>query len=283
MLAKTPKSSAPLDLDTVKRDLAEAKEKLTAVLEREAAALSSPAAFSAWCTNRDDASVQVARLTKLAERIESEAIAKAQAEKEAALAKHVDAQRAANQKLAERIRTEGGAAVETLMKLIGDVAAAAVVDEELSAQLPRDEPIIGADMLARSRQATPREVVSEQEIQLWCFAENGNLIGDQDAVLQHSETHGSIQGARHGIPAVRRKFKQVEYYAARSGDIGEPLWSALQLPLMDGPGAIWGDRKFHDPALVLEALAELKSGSADGRQPMTELTPLAPYKPEYRR
>jgi hypothetical protein len=287
MLAKSPKSAAPLDLDTVRRDLAEAKAKLTAVHDSEVDALSSPAAFSAWCASRDDAAIQVARLSKLAERIEADAVAKEQAEKQAALQKRVADQRSANEKLAARIRTEGGAPVETLMKIVHDVAAAAVVDEELNAALSRDaEQILGADYLARVRQATPREVVSEQEIQLWCFEENGNLIGDQDAVFQHSETHGSIRGAHRGIPAVRRKFKQIEFYPATSADRGEPLFNALLLPNMDGPGYAWGERKYHAaaPALVLEALEQIKSGGAERQVVMTELVPVEPFMaPTYRR
>jgi hypothetical protein len=123
--------------------------------------------------------------------------------------------------------------------------------------------------------------VSEQEIQLWCFEENGNLIGDQDAVIQHSETHGSIRGAHRGIPAVRRKFKQIEFYPATSADHGELFFNALLLPKMDGPGHAWGERKYQVamPAHVLEALEQIKSGGAE-RQVMTELVPIGPFVPQ---
>ena len=94
--------------------------------------------------------------------------------------------------------------------------------------------------------------------------------------------HGSIRGAQRGIPAVRRKFKQIEYYPAISADRGEPLWNALRLPNMNGPDSLWGERKYAAPALALEAFEQMKAGGAE-RQIMTELQPIEPYTQQYRR
>ncbi|MET3965436.1 hypothetical protein [Bradyrhizobium sp. S3.9.1] len=207
-------------------------------------------------------------------------LAKTKASAPITLQKRVDAQRAANKKLADRIRTEGGAAVAVLLKLVHDVAAAEAVDEELNGALGRGaEQIIGADILARAGSSKPREVISETEIALWVFAENGNLIGDQDRVIELSAERGSLQGAHHSIAAVRRKFRQTEYFPAERAEHADPLLKALRLPLMDRPGYAWDSRNAMTPAEALQALA---TGGAE-RQLTTELVPLAPYAPEYRR
>jgi hypothetical protein len=150
MLAKTQKSAAPLDLDAVEHDLVEAQAKLSTIDAGEPAALSSASAYDEYRAKRDAAVTEIDRLTRLRNRTVADAAEMEQQEQLAALQKKIDAQRLANEKLAARIRTEGGAAVATLLKLARDIAEAEVIDEELTAALPRDaEPIVGADRLCR--------------------------------------------------------------------------------------------------------------------------------------
>ena len=117
MLAKSPKSTEPLDIDAIKSDLAAAQEKLTTVAGSELSAYRARAAFNTWRSERDGAISEVDRLTRLAKRLEADAADKAAREHQAAWQKRVDDQRATNKKLADRIKTEGGAAVATLLDI----------------------------------------------------------------------------------------------------------------------------------------------------------------------
>jgi hypothetical protein len=137
-------------------------------------------------------------------------------------------------------RPAGRATVATLLGLVHDAAAAAVLDEELNRKLGDDEePIAGADFLARYRAAKPREVISEQEIQLWCFAENGNLIGDQDAIFVPTTGDGNIGFLRgsphHKTKCVRRRFKQIEFHPAESAEHIDAIWIHCACPAWTAP------------------------------------------------
>ena len=68
MLAKTPKSAVPIDLETVKRDLAEAEANLTTINESEPAALSSASAYDEFRAKRDAVVTEIDRLTGLRDR-----------------------------------------------------------------------------------------------------------------------------------------------------------------------------------------------------------------------
>ena len=90
MLAKTPKSAVPIDLETVKRDLAEAEANLTTINESEPAALSSASAYDEFRAKRDAVVTEIDRLTRLRDRTVAAAAEKAQQEQQAALAKRVE-------------------------------------------------------------------------------------------------------------------------------------------------------------------------------------------------
>jgi hypothetical protein len=131
------KTDVKQQLDSARADLAAAQATLNAVLERELASTDTAASFDAWRRERDSAVSEVERLSKRIERLESAANDEAVNAQQAALRKRVDAQRQANQMLAQRIREEGGLAIQTLLKLAHDVAAAEIVDAELNAQIAR--------------------------------------------------------------------------------------------------------------------------------------------------
>ena len=274
MLAKTPKSDGPLDLDAVRRELADAQAKLNAILARELASTDTAAAFNAWRAERDAAIAEVERLSKLIERLDSAANVDAIREQQAALQKRVDVQRKSNDVLARRIREEGRPAIEKLLELVRDVAAAAIVDAELNAKLPDDaERIQSADMLARYRPPAPREDISEKEIELWVFASNGNLVGAQDDVIGLSDGSGYLLGSQHRTHCVRRKYRSIEYREAEARQPFNSLYEALRLPNVDGPGTAWRPRERMSPSAALEVLKR-RSSNGTKRQIFTELTPV---------
>jgi hypothetical protein len=190
--------------------------------------------------------------------------------RQAALQKLVDTQRLANEKLAARIREEGGPAMHTLLKLAHDIAAAAIVDADLNAKISDDsQKLTGADMLARYRPPAPRETVSETEIDLWVFASNGSLVGNQDEVIEElADGSGHLMGSPHyRTRCVKRRFRSIEYLEPEPRQHFVPFYEALQLPCIDGPA--WAVRAGSPPAAVLEALKRRAEGTE--RQVPTEL------------
>ena len=45
---------------------------------------------------------------------------------------------------------------------------------------------------------------------MWCFAENGTVVGDQDQVVWLSNERGYLRDPQRNVPCIRCKFKQVE-------------------------------------------------------------------------
>ncbi|KRR11291.1 hypothetical protein CQ12_05545 [Bradyrhizobium jicamae] len=249
-----------------------AQAKLQAVLDRELASTDTAASFEAWRRERDSLVSEVERLTKLIERLEAAANDEAVNAQQAALRKRVDAQRQANETSAGRIREEGGTAIEALLKLAHDIAAAEIADAELNAQIRDDaDRIVGADMLARYRPPAPRENIAETEIDLWVFASNGSLVGSQDEVIERDDGTGYlITSTQYRANCVKRRFKSIEFLEAEPRQYFEPFYAELRLPSLDGPA--WSPRKGASPAAVLEALA--RRSESPERQVLTELVPM---------
>ena len=194
-------------------------------------------------------------------------------EQQAALRKRIDAQQQANRVLAQRIQKEGQAAIDVLLTLARDIAAAEIVDAEINAQI-RDnaDRIVGADMLARYRPPAPRETISETKTSLWVFAANGNLVGNQDEVQEWADGRGFLVGAPgHRTQCVRRGFRSIEYLEAEPHQHPEPFYAALRLPGISGPA--WSPRREGaSPTAILEALA--RRAEVPERQVLTELVPV---------
>jgi hypothetical protein len=205
-------------------------------------------------------------------RLEAAASEDQRREEAAAIAKRVDAQRKSNEALARRIREEGGPAIDMLLKLAHDIAAAEMADTRLNAQIPDDaDRIVGADRLARYRPPAPRETVSESEVELWVFASNGNLVGAQDEVIDRCDGTGYLTGSpEYRTQCVKRRFRSIDYLEAEPRQYYEPFYSELQLPGIDGPA--WSPRKGTSPAAILEAL--VRRGQRSERQVLTELVPM---------
>ncbi|KGT80362.1 hypothetical protein MA20_07065 [Bradyrhizobium japonicum] len=232
------KKTAKQQLHGARADLAAAEANLRVVPESKLGATDTPTSFDAWRRERDSAVLEVERLSKLIERLEAAMIEDTLREQQAALRKRTDAQQQANEVLAQRIQKEGQAAIDVLLTLARDIAAAEIVDAEINTQLRDDaDRIVGADMLARYRPPAPRETISETKTSLWVFAANGNLVGDQDEVQEWADGRGFLVGAPgHRTQCVRRGFRSIEYIEAEPHQHPEPFYGALRLSgITSGP------------------------------------------------
>jgi hypothetical protein len=279
MLAKTKMKAA--DSDSARQDLAAAQAALDEILARELESTDSPATFAAWRAERDTAIAETDRLTKLAARLEAAAGEDERSAEAAEMQKRADAQRRANEALARRIREEGAVAIEKLLELAREVAAAAMADAALNAKLPDDGgKIVSADMLARQRRPAQRENISEKAATLWVFASNGNVVGAQgDVVPTGDGSVGFLRGSQeHRTRVVRRKFKSVTYLEAESRQPHIPFFAALRLPSPDGPGLAFNPREGLSAAAAIEILKHRPESAA--RETLTELIPVESFIPQ---
>ena len=265
-------SKTTKQLEEARNALETAQMKLAEVQKGELASISTLVAFEAWRRERDAALAEVERQSLLVSTLEIAAGEESANAQKAALRRRVDAQRQANEELERQIREVGGPAIEALLKLAHDIAAAAIVDVELNAQIRDDaNKIIGADILARYRPPAPRENIAETEAELWVFEVNGNLVGNQDEVIELADGTGHLIGSQHyRTRCVKRRFRSIEYLEAEPRQRFEPFFSELKLPSLDGPA--WSPREGASAAAILEALARRAEGSE--RQVLTELVPV---------
>ena len=132
-------------------------------------------------------------------------------------------------------------------------------------------------MIARLRVPAQRENISEKVVSFWCFAANGNIIGNQGDVTPTGDgDRGFIRGsAQYKAQAVRRKFKSISYIEAAPREPLTPFFSALRLPSPDGPGLVWNPRSDLSAAAVVDML-QRRSDVAE-RETLTELVPVEPF------
>jgi hypothetical protein len=277
VLAKTKLKAA--DTDGARQDLAAANTALNEILARELASTDTAATFNAWRVERDAAISEIERLTKLVARLEAAADEDGRQAEAAAFANRVDAQRQANEALARRIRDEAGPAIEKLLELARDVAAAALVDAALNAKLPDDvEKIASADAIARYHAPAPREVIAEKEVALWVFGSNGSILGNQDDVIPSDDgSTGFVQASHHKTRVIRRKFRSINYREAEARQPLVPFFAALRLPSPDGPGLVWDPREGLSAVAALETLKQRPAVAE--RETLTELVPVEPFVP----
>jgi hypothetical protein len=158
-----------------------------------------------------------------------------------------------------------------LVQLAEEAKANAADVEKLNRELSDDEQLIHADHIARHRNPVPREDLEATFVDLWTYASNGELISDQDAVVERSRDRGYIPGSevrRTPTHVVRKRFKQVRYLAPGDREYFEPLISLMRLPNFNRPGMM-----FDRGRVVEEPRA--------ARRELVELTPVsdAPAKP----
>jgi hypothetical protein len=153
--------------------------------------------------------------------------------------------------LARRIRLDGAKAAELLVQLTEEASANARAVAEFNRELGHGEPLEHADHIARYRDPKPRQDLSEEITDLWCFERTGQLAGDQDAVIALANGRGIIPATEHSLtnkPVVRKKYRQVRYLAAGHREYVDPLASILRLPRFDQPGTLYDRGNRLEPA-----------------------------------
>jgi hypothetical protein len=219
-------------LKQAEQDLENANRELSSIQANEAIVSGNSAKYAAWRQERDRAAAELVRLEKLIGLLRDETMREDREE----LAELVAHRNRANAILADRIRTEGTAAVELLIGLVRDLAESALEDAKLNRRLPDDMTGVGgADALARSIPMRPHEIIAEEIVEQWVFSETGVQVGDQTAVTRISTTAGTIGPS--SARCARRKFRVVDYHdAVPMQRLTSPFLSSLRLPNCDRPG-----------------------------------------------
>ena len=229
-------TQARADLDAINHDL-------TALDASKAEASKSSATFAEWRSS-------VAQKTGERERLDiCIAALEVEVEQQKRDAAHADllSRRAALEKetaaLARRINLDGAKAADVLVQLTEEATANAQAVAALNRELSGEEQLIHADHIARHRDPVARKNLEETIVSLWVFERTGELVGDQDAVVEHSSERGFIP-ANNAIslsnnPVVRKRFGQIRYLKASDREYADPLASVLRLPRFDGPGLLF--------------------------------------------
>jgi len=158
------------------------------------------------------------------------------------------AQQEANAKVAASVQKALRKAWDVLAPALRELGAARAATNLLNAAAPEGfSQLPYADDIARGALALPRLDISTKPVELWCFASNGNRVGDQDAV------QGGLLPAGFGTQpqrCVKRRFHHVRYHPAEDARYAAPISTDLRFPRWDGAGPLF------DGAIVLpEAVA----------------------------
>ena len=269
-------SDAEKRLEVAKAELVAAQANVAALIADENAAAAGADTYATWRSSRDAATTEVERLTKLIGSLSSEIEELQQRDAEDALRKRTASAKKTNEALARRIRDEGGKALDTIRTLMRDVATAAIEDAALDEILPDGaERPASADAIARGRPALMRKEIEEKKISLWVFSETQNLVGDQDAVVDHGGGRGMIQPAfAAAVACEKRAFLSRTLHPEERAQRAEPFFAAFRLPHCDGPGTAWDGTRLYRPEQVVSALDEAASVEKTKRPVETELIPL---------
>ncbi|WP_028346061.1 hypothetical protein [Bradyrhizobium murdochi] len=237
--------------------------------------------FNEWRTKYAAATSERERLVALIEVLEAEAAtAEVKAAEDALRRRHAD-RKVANEKLAQRIRTDIKRANSILLALVRDVADAAAEDARINESLPDDmEPLIPADFIARGCRGLERQELKTTRTWLWVNARGGGLIGDQDSVVDRGNGFGQIGEGPYTVNCQRSLFVQTEYFPAEPAQRPEPLWQ-MRLPRPDGPGWAFDGARCNYPAAVLDELARgARVGEPRERSVEVELKPVPSIEKE---
>jgi len=240
----------------------DAINQVLATLEAEQAeALASSSAYAKWRGASEGAELERERLALLVEKLSADLEQEKADAARSALASRKEDIKKRTIALARRIAEEGARAAAMLVQLATDAAANAVDVERLNRELTEDEQLVPADQLARHRNPVPREDLEATFVDLWTYESNGQLISDQDAVVERSRDRGYIPGTevrRTPTHVVRKHFKQVRYLAPGDREYFEPLISLMRLPNFNRPGMMFDHgRVVEEPRAARRELVEL--------------------------
>jgi hypothetical protein len=161
-----------------------------------------------------------------------------------------------------------------LVQLAEEAKANAADVEKLNRELSDDEQLIHADRIARHRDPAPRKNLEETTVDLWVFERTGQLIQDQDAVLERTYERGSIRASGISLanrPVIRRRFRQIRYLAPGDREYADPLGSVLRLPRFDAPGMFFDHGQKAEPAPRQELMELIPAADAPAKPAASEV------------
>ena len=257
-----------MTLDQAFGELAAIENELSALAASKCEASKTSTAFSKWRSSVNEKTNERERLEIRITTLKTE---DEQEERDAARA-DLRSRRAALEKqtaaLARRINEDGSKAAETLIQLAEEAKANAVDVQNLNRELSGDEQLIHADEIARNRDPTPRKTLEETTVDLWTFQTTGQLVGDQDSVVELSNGRGTIPATEHSLtnkPVIRKQFRQIRYLKPIDRAYADPLGSVLRLPRFDAPGMLFDLGHKVEPARRKELMELIPVPDAPGK------------------
>lgn len=158
-----------------------------------------------------------------------------------------------------------------LLGILGQLACAQRTVAMANAELPAGaEPIADPEMVARGVPGVPREVISEEVVELWS---RHDLLEPVDAPFQgqiYATSHGwgkrgPYEGGSASLGEAQalyrlRRYRKVTAREPVSGTQPMPLAAALQLPELRSDRMLWGESFPHG---VTPAMSRHLSGAAE--------------------
>lgn len=275
-------SKAAQRLEAARSDLEDANRKVAGTSGAESAALETQGAYAAWQSAMAAANAEADRLTRLVSKLESEVADEEQRDAARSQARlEADANRAAD---AAAALIEGTLAEITRLSR-GLIEAIAQADQKIAAaQSSRDRDLpalLSTEARVRITDHRDREVISEKNVERWCYAETGERL-KKDLVARVHSNDGRAGTLRpdalmfQNIPrVVKRTFRKVIFRPAIRSKAIEPLAYSLVVPPLRGdrlPG--WSLGKASSPAAILERIEELSNDTPVPVETFVEFIPV---------
>lgn len=140
----------------------------------------------------------------------------------------------------------------SMIAMVKDLATAQRAVALANAELPQGAaPLEDPEMAARGVPGLPREVVSDEEVELWARYDLNEPVEEsfQSEIYPAGGGWGKRGHYQMGLLSTgepqaiyrRRRFRKVVTREPTNGDYPLPLAAALQLPAVRGSGMLWGD------------------------------------------
>lgn len=173
-----------------------------------------------------------------------------------------------------------------MVAMLKDLAKAQAAVALVNGQLPDGvAALVDPEMAARGVPGSAREIVSEEDVDLWSQLDMETPVDAafQAGIYSLDKADGTPSGwgRRSGDlePCYRlRRFRKVTYREPQNGDWPLPLAAALQLPAVRGSGMLWGDsHPVYTPGLSMTLLGQAEPGAVLAR--LAEVDAAASAKP----
>ncbi|MDA9469624.1 hypothetical protein XH87_34350 [Bradyrhizobium sp. CCBAU 53415] len=257
-----------------KADLATVEVALLMLDEAKPTAIRNTATFAEWRVKHDALDAERERLSELIVTLEHEECEAKAAAEAVALRERYDECRAANQKLAARIKSDLKKANAILVALLRDTAQADIATGAVNAQLPDGlEPLVPPEAIARTRAGLPRQDLTSKRTWLWT-TEGGMLIGDQDSVRDYGGGRGRIGQGSYTTLCHLALYDEVEFHPEEPAQRPHSLWQ-MRLVGASGPHYEYDGTRCNHPHDVLAELARGEIAAEPHERPIEiELRPV---------